>query len=186
MAKTSTVAFGTCALLALAVSARAQDPDPPSRFLNPREVAPYVTSGGDTTGIGATVRWPMTSRLSIQAEGEYRNARRDPIRFQPSSSGINGNLVLVLDLPRFWRVTPFVVGGGGVEHHIDLASTPASGGPLWHGGNSFVVNGGGGFRFALSDRVGARVEIRYADGWAQGAWDSVRFMYGTTVGFGQR
>jgi len=186
MARTSLMAVATCALLAVAVPARAQDADPPSRFLTPTEVAPYVTSGGDATGIGATVRWPVTSRLSIQAEGEYRNGRRDLVRYLPTSSGINSNLVLVMDLPRFWRITPFVVGGGGLEHHTDVADTLGPAGPQWRGGNSFVVNGGGGFRFALSDRVGARVEIRYADGWAQGAWDSMRVMYGTTVGFGDR
>lgn len=186
MAQTSLVAFGTCALLAVAVSARAQAPDPPSRFLNPAEVSPYVTSGGDATGIGVTVRWPMTSRLSIQGEGEYRKGQQDLVRYLPTSSGINSNLVLVLDLPRVWRVTPFVVGGGGLERHVDAVGSPGPAGPQRRTGNSFVVNAGGGFRLALSDRVGARVEIRYADGWAQGAWDSLRFMYGTTVGFGDR
>jgi hypothetical protein len=186
MPQTSLVAFGTCALLAVAVSARAQAPDPPNRFLNPAEVSPYVTSDGDATGIGVTVRWPMTSRLSIQAEGEYRHGQRDLVGFLPTSSGINSNLVLVLDLPRFWRVTPFVVGGGGLERYVDAARAPAPGARFWRSGNSFVVNGGGGLRLALSDRVGARVEIRYADGWAQGAWDSLRFMYGTTVALGDR
>jgi hypothetical protein len=192
MAQTSLLAFGACALLALAVPARAQDqhpahdPNPPSRFLNPTEIAPYVTSGGDATGIGVTVRWPMVSRLSVQAEGEYRNGTRDVVRYLPSSSGINGNLVLVLDLPRAWRVTPFLVGGGGLEHHDDLAPSAGTGGPLWRSGHSFVVNAGGGFRLALSERVAARVEVRFADGWAQGAWDSVRVMYGTTVGLGAR
>jgi len=186
MARTNLVGLGTCALLAIAVSARAQDSAPPNRFLNPTEVSPYVTSGGDATGIGVTVRWPMTARLSIQAEGEYRNGQRDLVRYLPTSSGVNSNLVLVLDLPRFWRVTPFVVGGGGLERHLDADGFAGPAGPQWRAGTSFVVNGGGGFRVALSDRVGARVELRYADGWAQGAWDSVRIMYGTTVGLGSR
>jgi hypothetical protein len=184
MAQTSLAIVGTCALLAVAVSAHAQDQDPPNRFLNPTEVSPYVTSGGDATGIGVTVRWPMASRLSIQAEGEYRNGHRDVARFLPSSTGINTNLLLVLDLPKVWRVTPFVVGGGGIEHHLDAVGTQTD--LRWRGGDSFVVNGGGGVRVALTDRVSARVEIRYADGWAQGAWDSVRFMYGTTIGVGER
>ena len=145
-----------------------------------------MTSGGDATGIGLTVRWPMAARLSIQAEGEYRNGQRDVIRYLPPSTGINGNLVAVFDLPHFWRVTPFVVGGGGLERHVDLASFAARADPQWRTGHSFVVNGGGGFRFALSDRVGARVEIRFADGWAEGATDRVRVIYGTTVGLGDR
>jgi hypothetical protein len=186
MALRHLAAFGTCALLALAVPARAQAPDPPSRFLNPTEVSPYATSGGDATGIGVTVRWPMTSRLSIQAEGEYRNGRRDPFLFQATSSGINSNLVFVLDLPRAWRVTPFVVGGGGVERHMEVAVYTGPDAPRWRTANSFVVNAGGGFRVALSERVGARVEVRFADGWAMGAKDSVRFMYGTTIGLGSR
>lgn len=192
MASTSLLAFGASALLAVAVPARAQDhdpahdPNPPSRFLNPTEVAPYVTSGGDATGVGLTVRWPLVARLSLQAEGEYRNGTGGVARYLPSSTGINGNLVLVLDLPGAWRLTPFVVGGGGLEHHDDVTSSAGTGGPRWRSGNSFVVNAGGGIRLALSDRVAARVEVRFADGWAQGAWDSVRVMYGTTVGLGAR
>ena len=190
MAQTSLLAFGACALLTLAVPAKAQDqdeahdPNPPSRFLNPTEIAPYVTSGGDATGIGLTVRWPLASRLSVQAEGEYRNWTRDVVWHLPSSTGINGNLVLLLDLPGVWRVTPFVVGGGGLERHLDV---PRSAPNLqWRSGNSFVVNAGGGMRFALSERVAARVEVRFADGWAQGARDSIRVMSGTTIGLGER
>jgi hypothetical protein len=186
MAQTILVALGTCAALALTVPAHAQDSARPNRFLNPTEVSPYVTSGGDATGIGVTVRWPMTSRLAIQAEGEYRNRRRDLVHYLPTTSGINSNVVLVFDLPSGWRVTPFLVAGGGLERHVDLADASSPGNLQWRAGNSFVVNGGGGFRVALSDRVGARVEVRYADGWAQGAWDSVRFIYATTVAFGER
>lgn len=187
MAQRSFTAFGTCALLALTVSARAQAPDPPRRFFHPAEVSPYVTSGGDATGAGATVRWALTPRLSVQAEGEYRHGERDVLRHDPpTSSGINSNAVLVLDLPRVWRVTPFVVGGGGLERHIDVVRTRRLDRSEWRSGYSFVVNGGGGVRVALTDRVGARVEIRYADGWAEGAWDSIRLMYGTTIGFGNR
>ena len=186
MAQTRVVAFGACALLAIAASARAQNPQPRSGFLAPTEVAPYVTSGGDATGVGATVRWPMTARLALQAEGEYRNGHRDLTRYLPRSTGLNGNLVLVLDLPRLWRVTPFVVGGGGLEHRIDVVEGSTLETLRWRSGNSFVVNAGGGVRVALTDRVGARVEVRYADGWAEGAWDSLRVMYGTTIGFGSR
>ncbi len=186
MTQTILVAFSTCAVLALAGPARAQDPAPPSRFLHPTEVSPYVTSGGDATGIGVTVRWPMTSRLSIQAEGEYRNRRRNPVHDLPTTSGVNSNAVLVVDLPTGWRVTPFLVAGGGLERHVDLADTSGPAALQWRTGHSFVVNAGGGFRVALSDRVGARLEVRYADGWAQGAWDSLRVMYATTVAFGER
>jgi hypothetical protein len=187
MLQTNLAAIGACALLAIATPARAQTPDPPNRFLHPTEIAPFVTSGGDSNGIGASVRWPMTSRLSIQAEGEYRYGESDPVWNLPISRGGNANLLLVVDGPRAWRITPFVVGGGGLEHRVGIDhSRPFTGPVTLSGGNSFVVNGGGGVRVALSDRVAARVEIRYADGWADGARDSVRFLYGTTVGFGPR
>ena len=189
MLHTNTVAAGICGLLALTAPARAhaQAANPLSRFLHPTEIAPFVTSGGDSTGIGASVRWSMASRLSIQAEGEYRYGEPDPVWYLPISRGGNANLLLVIDGPRGWRITPFVVGGGGLEHRVGIdASRPFTGPVHLSGGNSFVVNAGGGFRIALSDRVAARVEIRYADGWAEGARDSVRVMYGTTVGLGPR
>jgi opacity protein-like surface antigen len=185
MAQSSLVAFGACAVLALGATARAQSPDPPNRFLHPEQVSPYLTSAGDATAVGLAVRWPIAARLAVQGEGEYRNGGRDLERYLPRSSGFNGNVVLVLDGPRLWRVTPFVVGGGGLEHHRAADWAPNPDLIDWSGHDSFVVNAGGGIRVAVTDRIGARIEVRYADGWAGGAVDSVRVMYGTTIGLGK-
>lgn len=186
MAQSRLVAFGTCALLTVAAVAAAQSPQSSNRFLNPEEISPFVTSEGDATGIGLAVRWPIAGRLAIQGEGEYRNGRHDLGFYLPNSTGFNGNVLLVLDMPSVWRVTPFVVGGGGVERHSAAVQAPGLNQVQWDGRDSFVVNAGGGVRVALTDRVGVRIEVRYADGWAGGAVDSVRVMYGTTIGFGRR
>ena len=185
MAQSSLVTFGTCALLAVAATAGAQSAQSSNRFLNPESFTPYVTSEGDATGVGLAVRWPIAGRLAVQGEGEFRNGSRDVTYFLPSSNGFNGNILLVLDMPTMWRVTPFLVGGGGLEHF----TIPQYAGPSavnWESRDSFVVNAGGGVHVALTDRVGVRVELRYADGWAEGATDSVRVMYGTTINFGRR
>jgi opacity protein-like surface antigen len=179
--------LGTGALLAVAAAAGAQTPQSSNRFLHPEEIAPYFTSAGDANGVGLTVRWPIRSRLAVQAEGEFRNEERDVEFYRPGSAGFNGNVVLVLDLPGAGRITPFLVGGGGLEHH----RAPDDWAPSlelvqWRGADSFVVNAGGGVRVGLTDRVGVRVELRYADGWAGGAVDSFRVMTGTTITFGKR
>ena len=183
----STVAvLVACGLLTAAAAAQAQSPDPPSRFLHPDTVSTYTSSEGDATGVGLAVRWPLVPRLSVRAEGEYRTGGgEDRVRYLPRSSGFNGNILLELDAPKLWRITPFLVGGGGLEHHRAPGWAPSVDLIWWEGRDSFVVNGGGGLHVAFTDRVGARVELRYADGWAEGAVDSVRVIYGATIGLGR-
>lgn len=182
----STVAvFAAWGMLATAATAHAQSPDPPSRFLHPDMVSPYGTAEGDAPGMGLAVRWPIASRLSVRGEAEYRTGGgEDHVRFLPRSSGFNGNIVLELAAPPLWRITPFLVGGGGLEHHRTPGWAPSADLLYWEGRDSFVVNAGGGLHVALTRRVGARVELRYADGWAEGAVDSFRVVYGTTIGLG--
>jgi opacity protein-like surface antigen len=186
MRLSTVAAVSTWALLA-AAAAHAQSPDRPNRFLNPDQVSAYTTSEGDAPGYGVAVRWPIASRLSVRGEGEYRTGGgEDHVRFLPRSAGFNGNIVLELAAPRLWRVTPFVVGGGGLEHHRAVRWATSLDLIDWEDRDSFVVNAGAGLHVAITDHVGARIEVRYADGWAEGALDSIRVIYGTTVSLGAR
>ena len=195
MASPRSLVLVTCSLLSVpALTAAQQTPptaltqqaSPSSDARNlPIEVSPFVTSGSDSTGVGAAVRWPFAARLGLEFEAEYRHTPTAPLQGALENNGVNGNVNLVLDLPAMGRVRPFVLGGGGLEHY-SLLDQPE---PylLAKNGMSFVVNVGGGVRVAINDRFGIRTEFRWSDGWTEGApTGSLRMFYGATVGVGGR
>ena len=185
----------TCALLSAPALAGAQQAPtagahqaPPTRDARdlPIEVSPFVSSSGNSSGVGAAVRWPFAARFGLEFEAEYRHTPADPLRGASlENNGVNGNVNLVYDLPAIGRVRPFVLGGGGLEHYAFLVQPEPY--FLSDTGVSFVVNVGGGVRVAINDRFGIRTEVRWADGWTKGApTSSLRIFYGATVGVGGR
>jgi hypothetical protein len=184
----------TCALLAAPAAAGAQAPPaagaqqaPPARDARdlPVEVSPFASSGGDTSGVGVSVRWPFMARLGLEFEAEYRHTQARPLSGALEDDGVNGNVNLVFDLPAIGRVRPFLLGGGGLEHYSNLVQPDPH--FLRKSGMSFVVNAGGGVRVPINDRFGIRTELRWTDGWTEG-WPGggFRMFYGATVGVGGR
>ena len=178
-------------LLALPAMAHAQAPPAQKAPKGPVELSPFVSTGlSDSAGIGAAVRWPIGAKLALEAEAEFRHTDGRFNYDTADNDGLNGSLNLIFDLPRFGRVTPYLLGGGGLEHWAkphafgpyDLFGPP----PVVYTqtGTSFVLNGGGGVRVGVTDRWGLRAEVRWSDGWAEGAPESVRIFYGATVGLG--
>jgi len=167
-------------------AAGAQQP-PPARDARdlPIEVSPFASSGGDTSGVGVSVRWPFMARLGLEFEAEYRHTQARPLSGALEDDGVNGNINLVFDLPAIGRVRPFLLGGGGLEHYSNLAQPEPH--FLRESGMSFVVNAGGGVRVSINDRFGIRTELRWTDGWTEG-WPGggFRMFYGATVGVGGR
>jgi hypothetical protein len=198
----SLASWVTCAVLAVPTVALAQRPplagDGPvteglatkTRATNrrpaPIEVSPFVSTGiGDSSGVGASVLFPVRSRVGIEVEAEYRRTPGEPIRGTVDNNGLNGGVNLVVDLGAIGRVRPYAIGGGGLEHYALMDSSlarPEAG----KTGMSFVVNMGGGVRVPINDRFGIRAEVRWADGWAEGAPESFRIFYGATIGVGAR
>jgi hypothetical protein len=186
MAISRSLALVTCALLAAPALAGAQQPPPaPGARGVPIEVSPFVSSGGDSSSVGASVRWPFAARLGLEFEAEYRHTLARPLSGSLENNGVNGNVNLVVDLGSIGRVRPFVLGGGGLEHY-SLVEQPD---PyfLRKSGMSFVVNAGGGVRVPINDRFGIRAELRWTDGWTEGdPGGGFRMFYGATVGVGGR
>jgi hypothetical protein len=193
MAISRSLVLVTCALLSAPAMAAGQQALPttdarqatPARETRdlPIQVSPFVSSGGDSSGVGAAVRWPLASRVGLEFEAEYRHIPAEPIRRTVDNNGVNGSVNLVVDLPTIGRVRPFVLGGGGLEHYAFLAQPEPY--FMTDTGMSFVVNLGGGVRVPINDRFGIRTEVRWADGWTKGApTGSLRILYGATVGVG--
>ena len=99
-------------LLALATSAAAQGrpaPDSPSTDRLPVEVSTFLSVGDhDASGTGVTARMPIRARLSFEAEAEWR---------LQAVSGLSASGNLVLDLRKPGRVTPYVIGGAGIDRY---------------------------------------------------------------------
>lgn len=173
------LAWATCALLALSADAHAQSTAAPARTPAAVEVSPFVsTASGDASGVGATVRWPLVSRirLGLEVDTEFRSG---------VSHGLNSSVNAVFDLPGFRRVTPDVVGGAGFERYSVSDLLPQFGlftrtttAPYW--------NIGGGIRVPINERWGFRADVRLSDGFDNRAPDRVRVFWGATVGLGKR
>ena len=184
----------TCALLSAPAVAGAQQARPAAGTQSsaareardlPVEVTPFVASGGDSSSVGAAVRWPFMSRLSLEFEAEYRHIPARPTYNSLENNGVNGNVNLVVDMPALWRVRPYLLGGGGLEHYNFLVQPE----PFFvrDAGVAFVVNAGGGVRVPINDRFGLRTELRWTDGWTKGdPGGGFRMFYGATVGVGGR
>jgi hypothetical protein len=176
-----------CALLLIPRGAVAQTTEgarlEPTLILSPY----YTITDGSQGAFGAAVQWPVARRFAVQAEGEYRIGTPNILMFEDASSGVNAAMHLVWELPRYKRFVGYVLGGGGLEHYVwrDVRSVD----PLdlrWHPGNSFVASWGAGARVQIDDRVGVRLEARWAEGWMDGASDPFRLIYGLTIGLGSR
>jgi hypothetical protein len=192
MAISRSLVLVTCTLLsgpALAgaqplPTAGAQQPPPAPEVRNlPIEVTPFVSSGGDSSSVGVAVRWPFMTRLGLEFEAEYRHMPARPLVRALENNGVNGSVNLVVDMPAIWRVRPFLLGGGGLEHYnFEEQAAPYF---LRDSGVSFVLNAGGGVRVPINDRFGIRAELRWTDGWTKGdPWGGFRMFYGATVGVG--
>jgi len=193
MATPRSLVVVTCALLSAPAAAAAQQAPPTAITQHaspaadarnlPVEVSPFVASGGDTSSIGVAVRWPFISRLSLEFEAEYRHIAARPLVRSLENNGVNGNINLIADLPAIWRVRPYLLGGGGLEHYnLQIQPDPYF---LRDSGVSFVVNAGGGVRVPINDRFGVRAELRWTDGWTKGdPGGGFRMFYGATVGVG--
>src|SRR5688572_6201431 len=92
-----------------ATSASAQDDPAQTKSHTAAEVTPYMFLGsGTSVGVGAALRWPLASHLSIELETNYRQAE---------IGALSSNLNLLFDLPRVGPVTPYVVGGVGLDQY---------------------------------------------------------------------
>src|SRR4029450_2755760 len=135
MTKQNVVVALACAILS-ATSARAQDGSRATRSDLAVEITPFVFLGSNTSsGVGAAVRWPLASQLSLELETTYRRAE---------ISAVSSNLSLLFDFPRVGRVTPYVAGGVGLDQYG--TAELLNGNVLTRERTAFSVNAGGGVR----------------------------------------
>jgi hypothetical protein len=139
-----------CAMLSAAPSALAQD-HPEQTKSHAAEITPFVFLGsGASSGVGAAVRWPLISRLSVELETSYRRAE---------ISALSSSLSLLFDFPGVRSVTPYVVGGIGLDQY----GTPEvlAGNVVARERTAFSVNAGGGIRVQADQNWGVRSDVRW-------------------------
>jgi hypothetical protein len=145
------------AVLAVAVSAHAQDGAAQPRPLAP-EITPYVFLGSDaSSGVGGAVRWPLPAHLSVELDSSYRRS---------GVAALSTNFSLLFDLPEVARVTPYLAGGVGLDQYVTAHQTPA-GVIIPQTGTAFAVNAGGGVRIRGDERWGVRTDARWINGIGQ-------------------
>jgi hypothetical protein len=163
-------------MLSAATSARAQDHPEQTQSDAAVEITPYMFLGsGASSGVGAAVRWPLASRLSVELETSYRRAE---------IGALSSNLSLLFDLPRVGSVTPYVVGGVGLDQY---------GTPEFHAGNlvtrertAFSVNAGGGIRVQTDQNWGVRADARWFNDIGGSGPERWRLYNGVTFGRASR
>ena len=176
MTNRSVLVAVVCAILLAPTSARAQD-HPPQTKSHAAEITPFVFLGsGATSGVGAAVRWPLVSRLSVELETSYRRAE---------IAGLSTNLSLLFDLPRMGPVTPYVAGGVGLDQY----GTPevlTDGRVVARKRTAFSVNAGGGVRVQAGENWGMRTDARWSKDIGRFAPERFRLYNGVTFGRTER
>jgi opacity protein-like surface antigen len=178
MKKPTTLAWMTCALLAVHTVAQAQSGTPETNDRaspgRPVEITPYAMLGsGTASGVGTAVRWPIGARLGVELETELRRAEL---------TAVNVALSLIYDLPAIGRVTPYVAAGVGLER-FGKQIFQGNGPPLFGSGTGLSLNAGGGVRVPVTDRWGVRSDARWRHGTG-GNGDQWRIFNGATIGVG--
>jgi hypothetical protein len=156
--------------------ARLSAPTPRPWFV-PDAVTPFHSSQrelGDSQGMGAALRWSLKPRLALEAETEFRSGRLDTLK------GLTANLVA--ETPGIWRLTPYLVGGAGIDDYRRNRQLP--GASVGTTELNFAVNAGAGVRVDLKGAWSARADVRWSDGVAEGAKPVMRVLYGVTIGLG--
>ena len=187
MTKPTTLAWVTCAVLAVPTAAHAQNPykgpdkgpghgtDNRASPGRPIEITLYVLIGSaSASGAGAAVRWPIGSRFGVELETELKHAE---------ITAVNIALSLVYDLPAIGPVTPYVAAGVGLER-FGKAIYQLDGKPLLGSDTGLTVNAGGGIRVPVNDRWGVRSDARWLYGSGRDAPDQWRIYNGATLGVG--
>ena len=137
----------------------------------PYEITPHVSVGSNSsTGVGASVRWPIASKLSIEVETAVRQAE---------VTGLSSSVSLLYDLPSIGRVTSYLAGGVGFEQYGTVAESPL--GLVMSKRTTFTVNAGGGIRIPIDDKWGFRTDARWSNGIGR-APERFRVFNGVTFG----
>lgn len=163
------VVFG-CAMLAVAISANAQDDSAQATSRGP-EITPYAFLGSNASGgIGGAVRWPLPNHLSVELESNYRLTEVAPF---------SANLSLLFDFPDVGRATPYVAGGVGLDQYA-IADRSLPEGIVAQAGTAFSVNAGGGVRVRGNETWGMRTDARWINGIGHRAPEKWRLYNGVT------
>ena len=165
--------FAFVALTLTALPVRAQD-------AKTVEVTPYVAVGtAGVSPVGAAVTFPVTSTLSVETDVAYR-------RGEGRIHALSTNTSLLRLLPRFGESTPYVAAGVGLSQYG--APVFSSAGPPI-GTQSLLavtVNGGGGLKTRVNDKVDLRTDARWFKSFGEHRSEQFRVAQGISFDAGKR
>jgi hypothetical protein len=171
MTKPVVVTAFTIALMAVTVSAKAQDRSQQSRRETGVEITPFVSLGSNTSsGVGAAVRWPLGSNFSLEVETAGRWS-------EVTALGIGASLLF--DLPTIGLATPYVAAGIGLDQYGFPVELPGRAVAI-QSGTTLTVNAGGGVRVPLGGNWGMRTDARWSNGIGWQAPERWRLYNGLT------
>jgi hypothetical protein len=166
------------ALLAFAGTVPAQD-GPPRMRCEPRgvEVTPFLSLGSESSSrVGAAVRYPVTSNLSVETEVGYRRGE-----LQALSSHVSA----VYDLPGIGRVTPYLAAGIGLEQYGAPLEQP-TGVVIIQPRVGLALNAGLGITVDATPDSAIRTDARWFNGIGRDTPEHWRLYNGVTFRAGGR
>lgn len=119
------------------------------------EVTPYAGLGtAGASPVGTAVTFPITSKLSVEADVAYRRGEGNIHAMSTSTS-------LLYSLPRLGQSTPYVVGGVGLMRYgapiLSSGGRPIGTEPR----TAFTVNAGGGLKMPIAEKMDLRTDARW-------------------------
>jgi hypothetical protein len=172
MQRPTTLAWLTCAVLAMHGTAHAQrgDRDPPAA-----EITAFGGTGpAGTPSAGAAVRWPVADRLGLEVETEVGRAQL---------AALSLALGVVYDLPSIGRVVPYVAAAVSLRPYTKASFRPG-GGVLVGTDTGIFLDAGGGVRVPVTDRWGVRSDARWRHRAGSADPSQWRVYNGATFGVG--
>jgi hypothetical protein len=158
-------------MLIVATAARSQSTSAPASTPAMFEVTPHLALGsGASSGAGAAITWPVGRSFSVDFEMGYRRAEMN---------ALNASVGLLFDLPSIGPVTPYLVGGVGLDQYATATGSPATG-VLVRSATAMSLNAGGGVRVPLTENVGLRTDARWSNGIGSNAPERWRIYNGIT------
>ena len=134
-------------------------------------VTPFLSLGSSlSSNVGTAITFPVTKTLSVEAEVGYRHAELN---------AVSAHVSALYDLPRLMRITPYLVGGIGLEQYGTALELP-NGELGTQPRTAFSINAGGGIKVPVTGDWGLRTDARWFNGLGEHASEHWRVYNGVS------
>jgi hypothetical protein len=144
------------------------------------EVTPYVALGSAAASpVGATVTFPVTSKLSVETDVAYR-------RGEGRIHALSSSTSLLYFLPRAGQSIPYVAGGVGLAQY-GAPVFSSNGRPIGTEPSvALTVNAGGGLKMPMNEKLALRTDARWFKSFGAQGSEKFRVAQGLSFDLGKR